>query len=59
MVNLNGLGTETRNAKTKDLDLMSVKEIIELMNEEDLNVLSAIKEAIPQIEALINQTIQA
>ena len=59
MVNLNGLSTETRNAKTQDLDLKSVKEIIELMNEEDLNVLSAIKEAIPQIEALINETIKS
>lgn len=59
MVNLNGLSTETRNEKTKDIDVKSVREIIELMNEEDLNVIAAIKEATPQIEALINGTIEA
>ncbi len=59
MVNLNGIVTETRNEKTKDIDLLSVREILGIMNEEDLNVVSAIKGAIPQIEALINETIKA
>ena len=59
MVNLNGIVTETRNDKTKDIDLLSVREILGIMNEEDLNVVSAIKGAIPQIEALINETIKA
>ena len=59
MVNLNGIVTETRNEKTKELDLLSVKEILGIMNEEDLNVVAAIKDAIPQIEALINETIKA
>ena len=59
MVNLNGIVTETRNEKTKDIDLLSVREILGIMNEEDLNVVSAIKGAIPQIEALINETIKS
>ena len=59
MVNLNGIVTETRNEKTKEIDLLSVKEILRIMNEEDLNVVAAIKNAIPQIEALINETIKA
>lgn len=59
MVNISNLGTETRNKKTEALDLLSVKQIIELMNDEDNNVIKAIKEAIPQIEALIEQTIIA
>ena len=59
MVNLNGIVTETRNEKTKEIDLLSVKEILGIMNEEDLNVVAAIKDAIPKIEALINETIKA
>ena len=59
MVNLTGIGTETRNEKTMDLDLHGVKEILEIMNEEDLRVVAAIKEAIPQIEALIDETTKA
>lgn len=59
MVNLEGLSTENRNNKTKDLDLLSVKEIIQIMNEEDLKVFEAIKESTDEIEALINETIKA
>lgn len=58
-VNISGLATEKRNEKTKDLDLLEVKEILEIMNEEDLNVVAAVKEAIPAIEALINETVKA
>lgn len=58
-VNISGLATEKRNEKTKDLDLLEVKEILEIMNEEDLNVIAAVKEAIPAIEALINETVKA
>ena len=59
MVNISNLGTESRNEKTKDLDLLSVGEIISIMNEEDLNVVEAVRKALPQIEALIKQTIKA
>ena len=59
MVNISNLGTESRNEKTKDLDLLSVGEIISIMNEEDLNVVEAVRKALPQIEALIKRTIKA
>ena len=59
MVNISNLGTESRNEKTKDLDLLSVGEIISIMNEEDLNVVEAVRKALPQIETLIKQTIKA
>lgn len=53
MEQLNNLSTEQRNSKTSDLDLLSIKEIIEIMNNEDLNVVSAVKKALPQIEIVI------
>ncbi len=42
-VNITNLSTETRNERTKDLDLLSVREIIGIMNEEDLKVIEAVK----------------
>jgi N-acetylmuramic acid 6-phosphate etherase len=53
------LQTEKRNDKTKDLDLLSVEEIVALMNEEDLNVYEAIKEARSAISELIHAAIHA
>ena len=59
VVNISHLNTETRNTRTENLDLLTTKEIIEIMNDEDLNVVSAIKKSLPQIEALVTQTIKA
>lgn len=59
MVDIKNLGTEQRNEKTKDLDLLSTRQIIEIMNEEDLKVVEAIKGALGNIEALIKETIKA
>ena len=56
-VNISGLATETVNEKTRNIDLLSTREIIEIMNEEDLKVVEAVKKALPQIEALIKETI--
>lgn len=53
MLDINGLGTEQRNDRTKDLDLMSTMEIIQIMNEEDLNVVAGVKKALPQIEKVV------
>lgn len=58
-VNISGLATETRNERTKELDLLSVREILEIMNDEDLNVIAAVKKAIPDVEKLINETAKA
>ena len=57
-VNISHLGTENRNSKTENIDLLSTKQIIEIMNEEDLNVVSAIKKSLPEIETLIKECIK-
>lgn len=59
MVNISGLSTETRNEVTENIDLLSVGQIIEIMNEEDLKVIKAVKDALPEIEILINECIRA
>lgn len=53
MVKIDHLGTETRNPKTLDLDLLPTNEILSIMNEEDLNVVAGVKEALPQIEKVV------
>lgn len=58
MDNITKLGTEQRNSRTSDLDTLSTMEIIQIMNDEDLNVVSGIKKALPQIEAVIQQMIK-
>lgn len=59
MVKIDNLNTENRNSKTENLDALSVKEILTIMNEEDHNVLKTINDAIPYIDKLIEQTIKA
>ncbi|MBQ4020710.1 MAG: N-acetylmuramic acid 6-phosphate etherase, partial [Erysipelotrichaceae bacterium] len=45
--------------KTKDIDLLSVDEILKIMNEEDLKVVDAVKGALPEIRIVIDECIQA
>ena len=59
MVKIDNLKTENRNSKTENLDSLSISEILNVMNEEDQNVLVTIKDAIPSIEKLIEQTVDA
>ena len=54
MINIKGLSTEQRNIKTKDLDLMTTSQILQVMNEEDLNVVAGVKKALPQIEKVVD-----
>lgn len=49
MENINKIDTEKTNTKTDNLDLMSTMEILQIMNEEDLNVIAAIKKELPKI----------
>ena len=58
-VKIDNLSTEKRNEKTKDIDLLSVDEILKIMNEEDLKVVDAVKEALPEIRIVIDECIQA
>lgn len=59
MVKIDNLGTEKRNPKTENLDSLPTLEILQIMNEEDQNVLNTIKNALPQIDALVKQCIEA
>ena len=56
-VKLNHLTTERRNEKTMNLDTLSTRELLQIMNEEDHKVPEAVKEAIPQIEAAVKAII--
>ena len=56
---LSGLKTESRNPRTLDLDLMSVGELLTVMNEEDKNVIEAVKQVLPQIQETVEAVIRA
>ncbi len=58
-VDIEGLATETRNELSKDIDLMSISEILKLMNQEDLKVVDAVKSALPAIEDVIEACVKA
>ena len=53
MLDLTKLTTETRNDKTMNLDQMTPAELAAVMNEEDGNVVKAVKEVIPEIATAI------
>ncbi len=50
MLELNGLTTEQRNPQTLDLDAMSTKEFLRVMNDEDQKVALAVREELDDIE---------
>ncbi len=52
-VKIDHLKTESRNPKTLHLDTMAPMEILRVMNEEDQNVIDAVREALPQIEKAV------
>lgn len=58
LVNLNKLATEQQNENTMNLDQMSVKEALTVMNQEDKKVAEAIEEVIPEIEKAVNVIIE-
>ena len=53
MLDLTKLTTETRNDRTMNLDQMTPAELAAVMNEEDGNVVKAVKEVIPEIATAI------
>ena len=59
MVKIDNLGTEKRNPKTENLDSLSTLEILQIMNEEDQNVINTIKQALPNIDKLVQECIKA
>lgn len=54
---LSGLKTESRNPRTLDLDLMGIRELLTVMNEEDKNVVRAVEGVIPRIEETVEAVI--
>ena len=54
MIDLTKLTTETRNKSTMDLDKMSSIEIATAMNMEDEKVITAVRDALPQISEVID-----
>lgn len=58
MVDLSKIDTEKQNQETLNLDRMSIKEALTVMNNEDEKVAKAIKEVIPQIEKAVKIIIE-
>jgi len=58
MVDLGKMETEKQNPATMDLDQMSVKEALTVMNNEDKKVAEAIEEVIPDIERAVHLIIR-
>lgn len=50
--------TESRNPKTRNLDLMETSEILRLINEEDRTIADKVYQSIDQINALVDEVIE-
>ncbi|BBI36482.1 N-acetylmuramic acid 6-phosphate etherase [Cohnella abietis] len=59
MDTLEHLVTEQRNERTLDLSELSIKEIIEIMNDEDGKVAGAVRQALPVIELVTAEIVKA
>lgn len=59
MIDLTKLVTETRNPNTMDLDQMTPLELVSVMNQEDLNVVSGVKEVLPQVAQAIEWAVSS
>ena len=53
MIDLAKLTTESRNPRTMNLDEMSPLQLVNVMNQEDLHVVSAVKAVLPQIATAV------
>ncbi|PEI85142.1 N-acetylmuramic acid 6-phosphate etherase [Bacillus toyonensis] len=56
---LENLSTEHRNEKTTNLDEMSIKEVLQSMNEEDRTVALAVEKEIEHIEKIVQTVIKS
>jgi N-acetylmuramic acid 6-phosphate etherase len=56
---LKRLTTEKSNEKTKDIDRVSIKEKLRMINDEDKTVPYAVEKAIPEIEKVIGLTVNS
>ncbi len=53
------LATEKRLAASACLDVLSVREVLQLINDEDAKIAGVVREAIPQITQLVETTVTA
>ena len=51
---MNERPTEARNPRAKQLSALSTRELLELMNDEDVTVARSVREAIPEIEKAVD-----
>lgn len=58
-LNMKAMTTETRNQNTMNLDMMSPMEILTVMNREDENVISAIRNVLPEIAKCVRWATEA
>lgn len=58
MNDLSKMSTEQINERTQDLDILPIREALEIMNEEDQKVAIAVKKEIPQIEKAVKAVIE-
>lgn len=56
---LASLHTEARNPKSEEMDKMSIRELLVLMNQEDAKTIEAVRTAIPEIEETVKRVIGA
>lgn len=59
MEKLSRLATEESNPKSTRLDEMTTNEVLNLMNEEDQTIASAVQKVIPQIELTVEKVVNA
>ncbi|MCB9877299.1 MAG: N-acetylmuramic acid 6-phosphate etherase [Planctomycetes bacterium] len=57
-IDLSTLTTETRNPRSEQLDAMTTLDLVGAMNDEDRHVAEAVRHALPQIAAAIDQIAQ-
>lgn len=53
------LGTEDRNERTMQMDEMPLRNLLQIMNQEDAHVISAVKSQLPQIEQAVQAAIES
>ncbi|NLW39671.1 MAG: N-acetylmuramic acid 6-phosphate etherase [Tissierellia bacterium] len=59
MNDLSQMSTEQINERTADLDILPIREALEIMNEEDQKVALAVRKEIPQIEKAVQAVIES
>ena len=57
-MNYDQLTTEERNEQTMNLDLMSISEILRIMNQEDIQVAKSVESVLPIVEKVIEKVVE-